>query len=145
MLVFTGDNGDSRILNGQEVDEFLGKNEKIKKLLENQEEMEHTQVPSDHIFKTCNKLLTGLLKRQDTIAFHEPVKWEEFKLFDYPSIIREPMDYSTMKSKLIYNCYKTEQDFTKDIHLVYDNCIKYNGLESVYGKLAEKLKHEYDN
>lgn len=55
------------------------------------------------------------------------------------------MDYSTMKTKLIYNCYKSEQDFTKDIHLVYDNCIKYNGLESVYGRLAEKLKHEYDN
>lgn len=55
------------------------------------------------------------------------------------------MDYSTMKSKLMYNCYKSEQDFTKDIHLVYGNCMKYNGLESVYGMLAEKLKHEYDN
>ncbi len=54
------------------------------------------------------------------------------------------MDYTTMKSKLAYNCYKTEDDFTYDIHLVYDNCIKYNGVESVYGRLAEKLKQEYD-
>jgi hypothetical protein len=55
------------------------------------------------------------------------------------------MDYTTMKSKLMYNCYKTEQDFTKDIHLVYGNCIKYNGPESVYGRLAEKLMYEYDH
>ncbi len=50
------------------------------------------------------------------------------------------MDYTTMKTKIAYNCYKTEQDFTHDIYLVYDNCIKYNGVESVYGRLAEKLK-----
>ncbi len=50
------------------------------------------------------------------------------------------MDYSTIKHKLNYNAYKTEADFTYDIYLVYNNCIKYNGITSVYGKLAEKLK-----
>jgi hypothetical protein len=44
----------------------------------------------------------------------------------------------------MYNCYKTAEDFTHDVHLVYDNCVKYNGPESVYGKLAHKLKQEYD-
>lgn len=55
------------------------------------------------------------------------------------------MDYTTMKSKLMYNCYKSAEDFTRDIHLIYDNCIKYNGPESVYGRLADKLKQEYDH
>lgn len=54
------------------------------------------------------------------------------------------MDYTTMKAKLMYNCYKSEQDFSKDMRLVYGNCIKYNGQESVYGRLADKLRHEYD-
>ena len=50
------------------------------------------------------------------------------------------MDYSRMKFKLHYNVYKTEEDFIHDLHLIYNNCIKYNGIGSVYGKLAEKLK-----
>lgn len=31
--MYTGDSGESRILNGRDVDEFLGQNEKIKELL----------------------------------------------------------------------------------------------------------------
>lgn len=33
VLVYTGDNGESKILNGQESDDFLNKNERIKILL----------------------------------------------------------------------------------------------------------------
>jgi hypothetical protein len=72
--------------------------------------------------------LNLLFKRQDTLIFQEPVKYEDLKLFDYPLIVKQPMDYSTMKSKLLFNCYKTEEDFSKDMRLIYDNCILYNGL-----------------
>jgi histone acetyltransferase len=54
------------------------------------------------------------------------------------------MDYSTMKHKLSYNAYKNEEDFGKDICLVYDNCVKYNGENSDYGRLAIRLKEEYE-
>lgn len=54
----------------------------------------------------ANKILASLLKRQDTLAFHEAVRYEELKIFDYPKIVVNPMDYSTMKHKLNYNGYR---------------------------------------
>lgn len=70
MLVYTGTNGETRVLSAEEVDEFLKKNNKIKLCLDDPEELEKMQMPEDHVYKKCNKLLTALLKRQDTIAFH---------------------------------------------------------------------------
>jgi len=50
------------------------------------------------------------------------------------------MDFSTVKTKLQFNCYENEDDFKADIIQVYDNCIKYNGAESNLGKMATQLK-----
>ncbi len=48
----------------------MKKNNKIQLCLDDYEELEKMQMSEDHVYKKCSKLLTGLLKRQDTIAFH---------------------------------------------------------------------------
>lgn len=53
------------------------------------------------------------------------------------------MDFTTIKTKLQFNCYENEEDFKNDVLLVYDNCIKYNGSEAPLGKLANQLKYEF--
>lgn len=61
----------------------------------------------------------------------------------YPVIVKNPMDYSTIKAKLNLNCYATEEDFKDDMNLIFDNCLLFNGRESFYGKVALELKLEF--
>ena len=46
------------------------------------------------------------------------------------------MDFSTIKTKLTLNAYESEEDFKADMHLVFDNCILFNGKDSSFGKIA---------
>lgn len=62
------------------------------------------------------------------------------KIPNYPSIVKTPMDFTTIKTKLSFNAYDSEEDFHADMMLVFDNCILFNGLESPYGKIATQMK-----
>ena len=53
-------------------------------------------------------------------------------LFDYPQIIKTPMDLGTVKKNLKNNKYKYVEEAIQDIQLVWDNCKKYNAEGSVY-------------
>lgn len=54
------------------------------------------------------------------------------------------MDFSTIKTKLSLNAYGGEEDFCEDMHLVFDNCILFNGKDSPFGKIAFEMKCEFD-
>ena len=45
---------------------------------------------------------------------------------DYLTVIKEPMDFSTVMKKLHNMQYRTVDDWKKDVLLVFDNCVKYN-------------------
>lgn len=91
--------------------------------------------------KVANKIINMYLKRQDLFIFHVPVDTNTY--IDYLDHVERPMDFSTIKTKLQFNCYETEDEFKNDILLVYDNCIKYNGAESPLGKIADQLKYDF--
>jgi hypothetical protein len=55
----------------------------------------------------------------------------ELGLDDYPSIVKKPMDLSTVKTKLAENRYSSVQDCLNDIQLIWDNCRAYNADGSV--------------
>ena len=46
--------------------------------------------------------------------------------------------------KLISSFYNSPNDFQKDMMLIYSNCEKYNGPESVYTKMATKVQNFFD-
>jgi bromodomain-containing factor 1 len=54
------------------------------------------------------------------------VDWQSLGLWDYPKIIREPMDLSEVERKLVENRYQNRLDFAKDIRLVWKNAMAYN-------------------
>ena len=62
----------------------------------------------------------------------------------YPKIVKHPMDFSTIKTKLTMNAYDSEEDFWADMHLIFDNCILFNGKESSFGRIAFELKLEFE-
>ncbi|XP_063054939.1 bromodomain-containing protein 9 isoform X2 [Engraulis encrasicolus] len=59
----------------------------------------------------------------------------------YSTIIKHPMDFSTMKDKIAANEYKTVTEFKADFKLMCDNAMLYNRPETVYYKAAKKLLH----
>lgn len=68
----------------------------------------------EEILDKCKKILIELLRHKDSRklnifnieAFLEPVQWKELGLFDYPSIVKKPMDLSTVQVRKRINLKK---------------------------------------
>jgi len=54
------------------------------------------------------------------------------------------MDFGTIKKKLTFNVYKNVQEFISDMKLVFDNCVKYNGIENMIAKHAIEIKNLFE-
>ncbi|XP_030639024.1 ATPase family AAA domain-containing protein 2 [Chanos chanos] len=57
-------------------------------------------------------------------AFTKPVDTEEVP--DYTSVIKQPMDLSTVLSKIDLHKYVTVKDFLHDVDLIWKNALEYN-------------------
>lgn len=55
-------------------------------------------------------------------------------------MIKNPMDFGTIRKKLNNNIYEFPQQFVDDCNLVFSNCIYFNGQESFLGTIAVKLR-----
>lgn len=49
-----------------------------------------------------------------------------YGLLDYPTLVKNPMDLGTVKSKLNDGQYLYVEDMIDDIQLIWDNCKTYN-------------------
>lgn len=56
-------------------------------------------------------------------------------------IIKHPMDFGTMKDKIVAHEYKSVTEFKADFKLMCDNAMTYNRPDTVYYKLAKKILH----
>jgi len=92
----------------------------------------------------CQKLLAFLGKHKESAPFREPVDWKAWKLFDYPTIIKHPMDFKTIQARIQNGDYGSALDFAKDVRLVWQNCKTYNQDESEYYKLAAKFSKLFE-
>ena len=82
---------------------------------------------------------------QGSFLFHTPVDWQGMGLLDYPTIIKRPMDFTTIRTKLQNNAYENHPHFSEDMTQVFDNCILYNGPEHEYGRIAINLKTQFQS
>lgn len=58
---------------------------------------------------------------------------------DYATVIKNPMDLSTMRAKVERSFYPTIDEFLSDFQLVCDNARLYNAKDTLYWKQADKL------
>ena len=70
-------------------------------------------------------------------AFLQPVKEEDAP--GYYSVITNPMDLSKFFKKHQNNEYKNLDQFIKDVTLMTDNCIYFNGKDSQYSQWATNV------
>ncbi|CAA7029518.1 unnamed protein product [Microthlaspi erraticum] len=91
------------------------------------------------IFKNCNNLLTKLMKHKSGWIFNAPVDAKGLGLHDYHTIVKEPMDLGTVKTKLGKSLYDSPLDFAEDVRLTFNNAILYNPLEHDVHNMAKLL------
>jgi len=97
----------------------------------------------DHWEKAADKIMTYLWKMHGAWNFHAPVDPVALCIPDYYTIVKEPMDFGTIKKKLTDHVYMTCKEFVDDVELVFSNCINYNGEKTEFGKLARTTREEF--
>ncbi|XP_030444289.2 uncharacterized protein LOC115666764 [Syzygium oleosum] len=92
-------------------------------------------------------ILDRLQKKDSYGVFSEPVDPEE--LPDYHDIIKNPMDFGTVKKKLDEGAYANLEQFEKDIFLICSNAMQYNAPDTVFFRQARAMqdmaKKDFEN
>ncbi|CAO3686201.1 unnamed protein product [Rhizopus stolonifer] len=86
-------------------------------------------VASPKVMKYCLQTVKELKKqkyRHMSFPFLYPVDHVVLNIPDYPTIVKNPMDLSTIEQKLNKNEYKSPDEFAADVNLMFDNCYLYN-------------------
>lgn len=58
---------------------------------------------------------------------------------DYREYIKQPMDLSTVQSKVTAMQYENLEDFHNDIHLMISNCMIYNSKDTPFYRAALRM------
>mmetsp|Transcript_21071 Transcript_21071/g.27684 ORF Transcript_21071/g.27684 Transcript_21071/m.27684 type:complete len:210 (+) Transcript_21071:74-703(+) len=95
--------------------------------------------------KQMEKIVGSLLSRQDSIVFRDPVDWRGLGLYDYPQIIKKPMDLGTVKRKLDNEEYRSPAECAADVRLIWENCMTYNQDGSYYYNLAQVFSKRFED
>lgn len=88
--------------------------------------------------KHLDVILHKLQKKDIYGVYAEPVDPEE--LPDYHDLIENPMDFSTIRSKLSNGSYATLEQFESDVFLLCSNAMQYNEPDTVYHRQAKSIQ-----
>ena len=101
------------------------------------ERMKSSAIKSKPLYRLLDHLLPQLQKRDTQHFFALPVQ-DKFAP-GYSQIIKEPMDFSTIRTKLDSGEYAELDLFRDDFKLMCTNAMTYNTQETIYYKTAKKL------
>ncbi len=91
--------------------------------------------------KILRKILAQLKDHEDAWPFLQPVDRDDAP--DYDEIITEPMDLSTIETRLEDNYYRTRDIFVSDLRLMFNNCRTYNHSSTPYYRCADNLERYF--
>ena len=84
-----------------------------------------------------SSIIGTAMKEQASWAFREPV--DEKLVPGYHSVIANPIDLSTMKTKNDRREYRSREDFRADVKLMIDNCVLFNGPRHEITKRGQEI------
>jgi len=104
-------------------------------------------------------LMLFMTSRKNSFWFNQPVDPEALNIPDYFDIIKNPMDFGTVKSRLDSGFYSRLEDFAAEVRLTLKNAVTYNVqkdnpvniaakelsklFEERYKKLYDKIAGEF--
>uniref|UniRef100_A0A674EVD2 Bromodomain adjacent to zinc finger domain 2B n=1 Tax=Salmo trutta TaxID=8032 RepID=A0A674EVD2_SALTR len=91
----------------------------------------------------CRVLLVELEGHQDAWPFLNPVNPKSVP--GYKKVIRKPMDFYTIREKLVNSQYLNLETFIIDVNLVFDNCEKFNEDNSDIGRAGHNMRRFFEN
>ena len=92
-----------------------------------------------------NNVIKKLCQHKYAWPFLQPVDPENLDLPDYYDIIRCPMDFGTIKTRLESDLYKTAIECIQDIRLVFTNCLTYNRPTDDIVHMCQILSKSFEN
>ncbi|KAG9101447.1 hypothetical protein FRC06_003007, partial [Ceratobasidium sp. 370] len=106
--------------------------------------------------KFCFSTVRTLKRLKDAGPFLRPVDPVALNIPHYPLIIKRPMDFNTVETRLqnsnpskppvdpLAPRYRTTDDFVSDIRQIFQNCYLFNGTEHFISHQARKLEDILD-
>jgi len=73
------------------------------------------------------------------------VDWRALGLYDYPQIVKKPMDLSLVKKRVEAGHYKTVHEVADDVRLIWNNCMAYNADGSEFYVLAQGFAKRFED
>jgi E1A/CREB-binding protein len=84
-------------------------------------------------------IIDKMIASEDSYQFRQPVDPVALNILDYPTIIKSPMDISTIHNKLLRGEYKNPLEFCDDAWLMFNNAWIYNKRTTRIYKTCIKL------
>ncbi|XP_013695448.1 transcription factor GTE3, chloroplastic [Brassica napus] len=97
------------------------------------------------ILKSCNSLLTKLMKHKFGWIFNTPVDAVKSGLHDYHTIVKKPMDLGTVKTRLSKSWYESPLEFAEDVRLTFNNALLYNPVGHDVHRMAQFLLNMFED
>ncbi|NXI68355.1 BRD7 protein, partial [Anseranas semipalmata] len=97
------------------------------------------EVEQTPLQEALNQLMRQLQRKDPSSFFSFPVT--DFIAPGYSMIIKNPMDFSTMKEKIKNNGYQSIEELKDNFKLMCTNAMTYNKPDTIYYKAAKKLLH----
>jgi len=107
-------------------------------------------------WRFCLSTIKNLRKQKDAGPFVQPVDPVALGIPHYPSIIKNPMDFSTIERKLASSNptkpdpnpsnprYYAADEFITDVRLVFSNTLTFNGPEHAVTLMGKHLQEVFD-
>ncbi|KAK2833852.1 hypothetical protein Q5P01_017741 [Channa striata] len=93
---------------------------------------------TDKDYEGLKRILRSLQSHKMAWPFLEPVDPHDAP--DYYRVIKEPMDFSTMETRLQKRHYHKLTEFVADVTKIFDNCRYYNPNDTPFFQCAEVLE-----
>jgi len=101
-------------------------------------------VPLPAGLESCKAVVTSVFNHRFGFPFLEPVDPVALNIPDYFDIIKHPMDFGTIRKKLVGGKYESIEDFKADAHLVFSNACLYNHPGSDVYVMSETLREFFN-
>ena len=102
------------------------------------------QISSGPITKSQKAFLIEKMKNTKKVKsafwFTKPVDYVALNIPHYPTVIKQPMDLTTIEHKLKTDQYSSVDDLVSDFELMVSNCFTFNGINHAASVSAQNLR-----